>query len=157
MDSNHYKAFTGKGRRRRHTQMSEINVTPFVDVMLVLLIVFMVTAPLLTVGVPLDLPTTKAETVQGNDEPLVISVNAEGRVFLEDTEVLLEDLVPKLRAVTGAKQDQRIFVRGDTNVNYGRVLAVMGEIHEGGFNRVAMISAGPGRAPASGNSQNSNE
>lgn len=146
MNSDHYKAFSGKGRRRRHQQMSEINVTPFVDVMLVLLIVFMVTAPLLTVGVPLDLPTTKAETVQGNDEPLVISVNALGQVYLEDVEIPLEDLVPKLRAVTGAKQDQRIFVRGDTNVNYGRVLAVMGEIHSAGYNRVAMISAGPGRA-----------
>jgi biopolymer transport protein TolR len=144
MDSNHYTAFTGKGRRRRHQQMSEINVTPFVDVMLVLLIVFMVTAPLLTVGVPLELPNTKSTTVQGNDEPLVISVDAEGRLFLEDIEVDLENLVPKLQAVTGAKQDQRIFVRGDTNVNYGRVLAVMGEIHNAGFKRVAMVSAGPG-------------
>ena len=100
MDANNYKAFTGKGRRRRHTQMSEINVTPFVDVMLVLLIVFMVTAPLLTVGVPLELPNTKAATVQGNDEPLVISVDGEGRLFLEDVEVMLENLVPKLQAVT---------------------------------------------------------
>jgi biopolymer transport protein TolR len=146
MDANHYKAFTGKGRRRRHTQMSEINVTPFVDVMLVLLIVFMVTAPLLTVGVPLDLPTTKAATVQGNDEPLVISVDGAGRLYLEDIEVSLENLVPKLRAVTGAKQDQRIFVRGDATVNYGRVLAVMGEIHDAGFTRVAMVSAGPGKS-----------
>jgi biopolymer transport protein TolR len=146
MDANHYKAFTGKGRRRRHTQMSEINVTPFVDVMLVLLIVFMVTAPLLTVGVPLELPNSKAATVQGNDEPLVISVDGQGRLYLEDVEIELENLVPKLRAVTGAKQDQRIFVRGDTNVNYGRVLSVMGEIHNAGFKRVAMISAGPGSA-----------
>ncbi|MFC4272949.1 protein TolR [Sneathiella chungangensis] len=157
MDVNHYKAFTGKGRRRRHTQMSEINVTPFVDVMLVLLIVFMVTAPLLTVGVPLDLPTTKATTVQGNDEPLVISVDAEGRIYLEDVVIEIENLVPKLRAVTGAKQDQRIFVRGDTNVNYGRVLAVMGEIHNAGFRRVAMVSAGPGRAATSGDKKDSKE
>ncbi|MCR9212139.1 MAG: protein TolR [Proteobacteria bacterium] len=142
MDTNHYTAFTGKGRRRRHRQMSEINVTPFVDVMLVLLIVFMVTAPLLTVGVPLDLPETKSSTIQGNDEPLVISVDSAGRVFLEDIEVGIDNLVPKLQAVTGAKQDQRIFVRGDTNVNYGRVLAVMGEIHNAGFKRVAMVSAG---------------
>ncbi len=142
MDTNHYTAFTGKGRRRRHQQMSEINVTPFVDVMLVLLIVFMVTAPLLTVGVPLDLPETKSSAIQGNDEPLVISVDSAGRVFLEDIEVGIENLVPKLQAVTGAKQDQRIFVRGDTNVNYGRVLAVMGEIHSAGFKRVAMVSAG---------------
>ena len=155
MDVDNYKAFTGKGRRRRHTQMSEINVTPFVDVMLVLLIVFMVTAPLLTVGVPLELPNSKAATVQGNDEPLVISVDGEGRLYLEDVEISLENLVPKLRAVTGAKQDQRIFVRGDTNVNYGRVLSVMGEIHNAGFKRVAMVSAGPGTA-ASGAQQDSN-
>ena len=144
MAGNHYTAFTGKGRRRRHQQMSEINVTPFVDVMLVLLIVFMVTAPLLTVGVPLELPNTKASTVQGNDEPLVISVDGQGRLFLEDVEVQLDNLVPKLRAVTGAKQDQRIFVRGDANVAYGRVLTVMGEIHDAGFTHVAMVSAGPG-------------
>ncbi|MAZ02334.1 MAG: protein TolR [Sneathiella sp.] len=156
MDANNYKAFTGKGRRRRHTQMSEINVTPFVDVMLVLLIVFMVTAPLLTVGVPLELPNTKAATVQGNDEPLVISVDGEGRLFLEDVEVMLENLVPKLQAVTGAKQDQRIFVRGDTNVNYGRVLEVMGEIHDAGFKRVAMVSAGPGTARP-GTTEDSNQ
>ncbi|PHQ72294.1 MAG: protein TolR [Sneathiella sp.] len=146
MEGNHYTAFTGKGRRRRHTQMSEINVTPFVDVMLVLLIVFMVTAPLLTVGVPLELPNAKSATVQGNDEPLVISIDGDGRLFLEDIEVSIENLVPKLQAVTGAKQDQRIFVRGDTNVEYGRVLAVMGEIHNAGFKRVAMVSAGPGKA-----------
>lgn len=156
MDANNYKAFTGKGRRRRHTQMSEINVTPFVDVMLVLLIVFMVTAPLLTVGVPLELPSSKAATVQGNDEPLVISVDGEGRLYLEDVEIELANLVPKLLAVTGAKQDQRIFVRGDTNVAYGRVLSVMGEIHNAGFKRVAMVSAGPGKA-ASGAKQDSNE
>lgn len=141
MDSNHFTAFTGKGRRRRHRQMSEINVTPFVDVMLVLLIVFMVTAPLLTVGVPLDLPNTKSTTVQGNDEPLVISVDSEGVLYLEDTVIELENLVPKLQAVTGAKQDQRIFVRGDTNVAYGRVLQVMGEIQSAGFKRVAMVSS----------------
>jgi biopolymer transport protein TolR len=142
MDSSHYDAFTGQGRKRRHRAMSEINVTPFVDVMLVLLIVFMVTAPLLTVGVPLDLPKTKATTVQGNDEPLVISVDAAGQVFLEDLPVEMENLVPKLRAITGARADQRIFVRGDQNVNYGRVLLVMGEIHDAGFTRVAMVSAG---------------
>ncbi|MEP3247229.1 MAG: protein TolR [Sneathiella sp.] len=149
MDSNHYDAFTGKGRRRRHQAMSEINVTPFVDVMLVLLIVFMVTAPLLTVGVPLDLPETKSTTVQGNDEPLVISVDQAGRLFLEDTEIALQNLVPKLTAVVGAKADQRIFVRGDKNVNYGRVLEVMGEIHQAGFTRVAMISGGAREAAQS--------
>jgi biopolymer transport protein TolR len=142
MDSNQFNAFSGKGRRRRHQAMSEINVTPFVDVMLVLLIVFMVTAPLLTVGVPLELPETKSKTVQGNDEPLIISVDAEGRVYIEDLEVGLDNLVPKLQAVVGAKAEQRIFVRGDKDVNYGRVLQVMGEIHDAGFTKVAMISAG---------------
>lgn len=142
MGGNQFDAFTGKGRKRRHQAMSEINVTPFVDVMLVLLIVFMVTAPLLTVGVPLELPETKAKTVQGNDEPLVVSVDDQGRLFLEDLEIGLENLAEKLLAVTGEKQDQRIFVRGDTNVNYGRVLQVMGEIHDAGFKRVAMVSAG---------------
>ncbi|WP_169570056.1 protein TolR [Sneathiella limimaris] len=137
-----YDAFTGKGRKRRHQAMSEINVTPFVDVMLVLLIVFMVTAPLLTVGVPLELPETKSKAIQGNDEPLVISVDQQGRVFLEDLEIGLEGLVDKLAAVTGAKKDQRIFVRGDKDVNYGRVLQVMGEIHDAGYTRVAMVSAG---------------
>ncbi|MFT6556858.1 protein TolR [Sneathiella sp.] len=141
MDTNHYDAFTGQGRKRRLKAMSEINVTPFVDVMLVLLIVFMVTAPLLTVGVPLDLPETKSSTVQGNDEPLVISVDVEGRLYLEDLEIELVNLVPKLQAVVGAKADQRIFVRGDKNVNYGRVLQVMGEIHDAGFTKVAMVSS----------------
>ncbi len=145
MGGGQYDAFTGKGRKGRHRAMSEINVTPFVDVMLVLLIVFMVTAPLLTVGVPLDLPETKSTTVQGNDEPLVISVDREGRVFLEDLEIGLDNLVEKLRAVTGEKADQRIFVRGDRDVNYGRVLQVMGEIHDAGFTRVAMVSAGPSK------------
>lgn len=142
MGSDQFDAFTGQGRKRRHRAMSEINVTPFVDVMLVLLIVFMVTAPLLTVGVPLDLPETKSSTIQGNDEPLVISVDREGRVFLEDLEIGVENLVEKLQAVIGEKSDQRIFVRGDRDVNYGRVLQVMGEIHDAGYTRVAMISAG---------------
>ena len=142
MNSSQFDSFSGRGRKRRHQSMSEINVTPFVDVMLVLLIVFMVTAPLMTVGVPLDLPETKAQAVQGNDEPLVISVNAAGQVFLEDLEVELSGLVAKLQAVTGAKSDQRIFVRGDKDVNYGRVLQVMGEIHDAGFKRVAMVSGG---------------
>jgi len=147
MNNNNFDAFTGQGRKRRHQAMSEINVTPFVDVMLVLLIVFMVTAPLLTVGVPLDLPKTKASTIQGNDEPLVVSVDAEGRLFLEDLEIDIAGLVPKLKAITGAKADQRIFVRGDNNVNYGRVLQVMGEIHDAGFSRVAMVSGGQPKDP----------
>ena len=103
----------GSGRRIRYQPMSEINVTPFVDVMLVLLVVFMVTAPLLTVGVPVDLPKTEAARLTDQVEPLVITVNAEGRIFLQETEVEQDQLVPRLKAVTGAKPDLRIFVRGD--------------------------------------------
>jgi biopolymer transport protein TolR len=140
-----YDQFSGKGRKSRFQKMSEINVTPFVDVMLVLLIVFMVTAPLLTVGVPLDLPKTKAANIEGSDEPLIISINAEGQIYLEDIPVALEGLVPKLEAVTKAKKDQRIFIRGDQAIEYGRVLAVMGEIQTAGFKRLAMISGGENR------------
>lgn len=142
MNGGGYNQFSGQGRRKRFQQMSEINVTPFVDVMLVLLIVFMVTAPLLTVGVPLDLPKTKAANIEGNDEPLVISINSDGQIYLEDIPVALDGLVPKLVAVTKAKKDQRIFIRGDQSIDYGRVLAVMGEVQSAGFKKLAMISGG---------------
>ena len=130
-------------RRRGHRVMSEINVTPFVDVMLVLLVIFMVTAPLLTVGVQVDLPKTKAGTISGKDEPLAISVDGQGRVFLQDTEVDYETLVPKLVAVTGNNPDVRIFIRGDAAVDYGRVMQVMGAINGAGFRRVALITQQP--------------
>ncbi|MFB0990958.1 MAG: ExbD/TolR family protein, partial [Rhodospirillales bacterium] len=102
--------------------MSEINVTPFVDVMLVLLVIFMVTAPLLTVGVQIDLPKTKAAVISGEDEPLAVSVDAGGNIFIQDTEVKMDTLVPRLIAITGKNPDARIFVRGDRAVNYGRVM-----------------------------------
>ena len=128
------------GTRGRHPPMAEINVTPFVDVMLVLLVVFMITAPLLTVGVPIDLPKTAALTIEGQDEPLSITVDAEGLIFLQETAVKLDQLVPRLIAITGRKPDTRIFVRGDESIEYGRVMQVMGAITAAGFRRVALIT-----------------
>ena len=135
----------GSGGRRRgsYKPLSEINVTPFVDVMLVLMIVFMITAPLLTVGVPVDLPKIKAKSIAESVEPLVITVNAEGVIFIQDTEVELENLVPRLAAITDNKPDTRIYVRGDKSINYGRVLEVMGTVNVAGFTRVALIAELP--------------
>ncbi|MDF1793310.1 MAG: ExbD/TolR family protein [Thalassobaculaceae bacterium] len=129
------------GGRRRNPPMSEINVTPFVDVMLVLLIVFMVTAPLLTVGVPVDLPKTRAAQLTDEVEPLVITVRADGSVYLQETSIAREDLVPKLVAVSGANPDLRIFVRGDKSIAYG--MEVMGQVSAAGFSRVALLAELP--------------
>ena len=135
---------TREGRgRRKHRPMSEINVTPMVDVMLVLLIIFMVAAPLLTVGVQVDLPKTSAEEIRGEDEPLVVTVDAKGTVFLEDTEVAIQDLGPRLMAVAENNQEARVFVRGDRAIDYGRVMAVMGAINLAGFANVALITELP--------------
>ena len=132
---------SGNSRGRTRTQpMSEINVTPMVDVMLVLLIVFMVTAPLLTVGVQIDLPKTKAKILQGQDEPLAITIDAQGQVYLQDTEIDIEGLVPRLRAITDNNPDVRIFVRGDASVNYGRVMEVMGTVNAAGYKKVALVT-----------------
>ena len=122
--------------------MSEINVTPFVDVMLVLLIVFMVSAPLLTVGVPIDLPQTQAKSLDQDKEPLAISVNEKGEVFLQNSQIDVEELVPKLKAVTEARGglDERIYVRGDRKVDYGTVMRVMGRLSAAGFRRVALVT-----------------
>jgi len=120
--------------------MSEINVTPMVDVMLVLLIIFMVTAPLLTVGVPIELPKTEARQLEGDKEPLTISVDPEERIFLQDTELKIDEIVPKLTAIAKNGYDERIFVRGDRRVNYGIVMRVMGTISAAGFRRIALIS-----------------
>jgi biopolymer transport protein TolR len=133
----------GRRRRRRNVVMSEINVTPMVDVMLVLLIIFMVSAPLLTVGVPIDLPQTQASSLdQADKEPLAISVNTKGQVFLQDTEIKLEELVPKLKAITEARggSDERIYVRGDKTVEYGTVMKVMGRLSAAGFRKVALVT-----------------
>ena len=122
--------------------MAEINVTPMVDVMLVLLIIFMVSAPLLTVGVPIDLPQSQAKTLDQDREPLTVSVNVKGEVFLQNTEIGLEELVAKLKAVTDARGglDERIYVRGDRQVDYGTVMKVMGRISAAGFRRVALVT-----------------
>src|ERR1700728_924275 len=132
----------GRGKRRRRAVMSEINVTPFVDVMLVLLIVFMVSAPLLTVGVPLDLPQSKAKSLDQDKEPLTVSVNVQGQIFLQNSEISAEDLVPKLKAVTDARggADERIYVRGDRKVDYGTMMRVMGRLSAAGYHRVALVT-----------------
>ena len=135
----------GGGRRRgyrRANVMAEINVTPMVDVMLVLLIIFMVSAPLLTVGVPLDLPQTAAKSLDQDKEPLTLSVQLSGKVFLNNTEIAMDELVPKLKAITEARggTDERIFVRGYTKVDYGTVMRVMGRLSAAGFKRVALVT-----------------
>jgi biopolymer transport protein TolR len=134
---------TGRRRGRRRAVMSEINVTPFVDVMLVLLIVFMVSAPLLTVGVPIDLPQSQAKSLPQDNEPLTISVNVGGQVFLQDQPIQLDDLVSKLKAVIDARHgdpDQVIYVRGDKKVDYGTMMQVMGRISGAGYHRVALVT-----------------
>ena len=129
------------GKRHNHYHpMAEINVTPMVDIMLVLLIIFMVTSPMLVAGVTVDLPQTEAAAVSGQDEPLSITVDAKGEVYLQDTKIKQSDLVAKLTAVTGEKRDTRIFVRGDKNVDYGKVMAVVGAINAAGFTKVALIT-----------------
>ena len=128
-----------KFRRRRYTPIADINVTPLVDVMLVLLIIFMITAPLLQVGVPVDLPKTSAQQVGGKDEPLVVSVNAKGEVFLGDTPYEIADLGTKLKAVYQEKPDQRVFMRGDKAVDYGKMMEVMGVVIDSGFRQLGLL------------------
>jgi biopolymer transport protein TolR len=132
----------GRRRHRRKAVMSEINVTPMVDVMLVLLIIFMVSAPLLTVGVPIDLPQTQAKSLDQDREPLTLSVGLDGKVFLQNSEIPIDELVPKLKAVTDARGgfDERIYVRGDRKVDYGTVMRVMGRLSSAGFRRVALVT-----------------
>ncbi len=134
-----------RGRARRHAPMSEINVTPFVDVMLVLLVIFMVTAPLLTVGVPLDLPQAKGKQLEANKEPIVISVKASGEVFLgqeERASMKLEEIGPRLTAMAQNRggQDEPVFVRGDKAANYGDIARVMGRIRDAGFRKISLVT-----------------
>ena len=128
---------------RRHRPMGEINVTPFVDVMLVLLIVFMVTAPLLTVGVEVDLPKTKAGAINADAAPLVVSIKSDGSLYLQETVVEPGVLIPRLKAISNANPEVRIFVRGDRAVSYGEVLSVMGRIQSAGFEKVALVAQLP--------------
>ena len=133
----------GPRGRRVYRPMAEINVTPFVDVMLVLLVIFMITAPLLTAGVDVDLPKTEAAQTKGQDEPLVISINAAGKIYLQETEIEADALVPRLQAIAANKPDQRIFIRGDRGLNYGRIMEIMGTISVAGFTKVALIAETP--------------
>lgn len=129
-----------KGGRQRHRPMADINVTPMVDVMLVLLVIFMVTAPLLTAGVQVDLPKSEAAPIKGDDQPLSVTVDANGDVWIQETKVTMEELVPKLQAITAQKPDTRIFIRGDKGINYGRVMEVMGTLGGAGFTKVALVT-----------------
>ena len=135
-------AKSGHRRRRRHGVMSEINVTPMVDVMLVLLIIFMISAPLLTVGVPIDLPQSQAKSIDQDQKPITVSVNLQGQVFLQETEIPIEEMVAKLKAVTESRggMDERVYVRGDKKVDYGTVMKVMGRLSSAGFRRVALVT-----------------
>jgi biopolymer transport protein TolR len=127
-------------KRSEREPMSEINVTPFVDVMLVLLIIFMVTAPLLTVGVQVDLPETSADTLPEESEPLTLTINSKGEVLFQETKIEFDNLTKKILAVSNNRTDTRIYVRGDKTINYGRVLEVMGKLSGSGFTKVALIS-----------------
>jgi biopolymer transport protein TolR len=129
-----------RSRRRRATVMSEINVTPMVDVMLVLLIIFMIAAPLLTVGVPIDLPQTQAKSMEQDKEPLTLSVNDKGQIYLQNTEITLDEIVPKLKAIAKNGAEERIYVRGDRKVDYGTVMKVMGRLSAAGYRRVALVT-----------------
>jgi biopolymer transport protein TolR len=132
------------GKRKHHRQrvMSEINVTPMVDVMLVLLIIFMVSAPLLTVGVPIDLPQSQAKNLDQDKEPLTVSVNDKGQIFLQNSEIAADDLVAKMQAVAEARggKEARVYVRGDKKVDYGTMMKVMGRLSSAGFHRVALVT-----------------
>jgi biopolymer transport protein TolR len=142
------KGASGTGRRRgrrksgRRAPMAEINVTPFVDVMLVLLIIFMVTAPLLTVGVPLELPKSEANALGSNTqkEPLTLSVNREGKIYLQEAEIGIDDVVTKLGAIAKTGFDETIYIRGDKDANYGALMKVMGKISAAGFRRISLVT-----------------
>ncbi len=131
----------GRGRRgRRNTLMSEINVTPFVDVMLVLLIIFMVAAPLLTVGVPIDLPETQARPMNSDTQPITVSVNDKGQVYLQETEIAVDEVVPRLEAIAKTGYEERIYVRGDKTADYGTVMQVMARISAAGYKNLGLVT-----------------
>ena len=131
---------SNKRRKQRYTQMSEINVTPFVDVMLVLLIVFMVTAPLLTVGIKVDLPKVEATALTDIKDPIEITVNLEGNIYIGESKVEVENLIPRLNAITEQNSEARIYVRGDRVVAYGRIMEIMATINSAGYVKVALIT-----------------
>ena len=133
----------GGGRRRRGQRralVSEINVTPFVDVMLVLLIIFMVAAPLMTVGVPIELPETQARALEAKTQPITVSVNEQGQIFLQETEIALDESVPRLQAISQTGYEERIFVRGDRSADYGTVMRVMARISSAGYRNLGLVT-----------------
>ena len=130
----------GRRRRRSTAVMSEINVAPFVDVILVLLIIFMVSAPMLTAGVPIDLPETQAKALSADKDPISITIDPAGKIFLQETEVTLDELIPKLKAIATTGYDERIFVRGDKSSNYGAIMQVMGAISGAGYRNIGLVT-----------------
>ena len=135
-------------RRAGPNALSEINVTPLVDVMLVLLIVFMVAAPLMTVGVPIELPKTEAKQMNTSTEPITVTVQADGKIFLQEAEIVLSDLTPKLRAIAKNGYEEQLFVRADARVNYGSVMEVMGQLNGAGFRKIGLVTTIQDKAPA---------
>jgi len=129
-----------RGRRGRKALVSEINVTPFVDVMLVLLIIFMVAAPLMTVGVPIDLPESSAKALNADTQPITVSVNSDGQIYLQETEIAFEEILPRLQAIAEAGYEERIFVRADGSADYASVMRVLGRINAGGFRNVGLVT-----------------
>ncbi|MBB3236326.1 protein TolR [Phyllobacterium endophyticum] len=135
---------SSNGRRRRGRSskgvMSEINVTPLVDVMLVLLIIFMVTAPMMTVGVPIDMPETSAQTLNSEADPIYVTINQQGQVYLQETEIPIDEIVPKLQAIAKTGYNERIFVKGDKSADYGTIMKVMAQISGSGFKNIGLVS-----------------
>ena len=134
-------------RQSRHGAMSDINVTPLVDVMLVLLIVFMVAAPLMTVGVPIELPKTQAKQLNTSTEPLTVSVKADGTVYLQDSVIKMDELAPKLQALAKNGNNEQLMVRADTNTNYGAVMQVMGILNQAGYTKIGLVTATKDQLP----------
>ncbi|MBR0558180.1 protein TolR [Ciceribacter sp. L1K23] len=130
----------GRGRRAKRGPVSEINVTPLVDVMLVLLIIFMVAAPMMTVGVPIDLPETQARAMNADTQPITISVNPAGEIYLQETAIAIDEVVPKLEAIATTGYNERIYVRGDTTAAYGTVMKVMARISAAGFKNIGLVT-----------------
>jgi biopolymer transport protein TolR len=130
----------GRRGRVRKGPMADMNMTPFIDVMLVLLIIFMVAAPMMTVGVPVDLPETRAKAMEGQTQPITVSVDGQGRIFIQDAELKLDELVPKLQAIAKNGVDERVFVRGDKATDYGTILRVMGRLNDAGFKKIGLVS-----------------
>ncbi|USO01608.1 MAG: protein TolR [Alphaproteobacteria bacterium] len=146
MGMNATQLASSRRRRSRRQPMAEINVTPFVDVMLVLLIVFMVTAPMLTVCVPVNLPKVAAKSSTEQKEPLTVSMNRQGDVFIQDRKVIFKNLVPQLKAITQSDPQARIYVRGDKRVSYGAIMNLMAHLQYGGFRHVGLVATPPGKS-----------